>query len=285
MNRFDYLFIALSLVLLVVFSIALVSSSIDLWVFLTRLGDPELYMVIGILLYYLSPNVYAGLGITAPVFFSGCLNLFLKYTFMEPRPPVEQWFIKETGYGFPSGHAQVSSSFWSMFSSLYRRFSIVLFTILIVTIVSTSRIYLGVHYVHQVVGGVLFGLLGFIVSYTAYLYGLRHGSILGFIILGFVNFVFGVFNVFFYGVEEASVASTLLGFSIGLLLFLVVAWWRMWSIVKIGFEYRVFLAVFSILLVFVVQVAFSNLFARIVGFTIVGFIVFASPFLLEGYCK
>jgi membrane-associated phospholipid phosphatase len=80
--------------------------------------------------------------------------------------PVEG-LIPETGFSFPSGHAAVSLVF---FSILYMSFAPYMrniwlkrtafaFTILLPLCIGASRVYLGVHYLSDVLGGFIFGAI------------------------------------------------------------------------------------------------------------------------------
>jgi undecaprenyl-diphosphatase len=81
-----------------------------------------------------------------------------------PRPPVEH-LQQVSGSSFPSGHATQAGAFWlSLVLALRaaqappaaRRAAQVLAP-LIVLAVATSRVYLGVHYVSDVIAGILLG--------------------------------------------------------------------------------------------------------------------------------
>lgn len=127
---------------------------------LTRFGNLEAFVIIGLITFYLVHSrrnrllIVANLGI---VF--GC-NVLLKMVFSRPRP-LDIALIKESGFSFPSGHAMVSVTFYGFLIYLifqsqqpkWRKIgaSIVLGCIIIG--VGISRIYLGVHYASDVIAG------------------------------------------------------------------------------------------------------------------------------------
>jgi len=88
------------------------------------------------------------------------LNLFLKLLIPWPRPPVNLRIVEkgETSYGFPSGHAQDSTTFWTWISLDLRKRILGIVGTVIVLAVGISRIYLGLHYPAQVIGGWVIGL-------------------------------------------------------------------------------------------------------------------------------
>ena len=86
----------------------------------------------------------------------------LKYLFQRVRPPAffgpEPWT-----YSFPSGHALFSACFYGAFAivlsralpSVWVRIGVWVVTALLVLMIGAARIYLGVHYPSDVVGGYL----------------------------------------------------------------------------------------------------------------------------------
>lgn len=92
------------------------------------------------------------------------LNNAIKLIFHRARPLVEHLVI-EKSYSYPSGHAMVSSFFYGMalfliyHSSLSNKNKVIVSTTIciLVTLICFSRIYLGVHYFSDVIGGVLLG--------------------------------------------------------------------------------------------------------------------------------
>jgi len=95
---------------------------------------------------------------------SAVVNPLLKNSFRIERPiGVEgidsQRLHTATGYAFPSGHTQGATAFWTgMMTYVRRRWMYLLGTALIV-LVAFSRMYLGVHWPGDVIGGVAAGVL------------------------------------------------------------------------------------------------------------------------------
>lgn len=92
------------------------------------------------------------------------LNWLLKHLFERARPDLFK-VISAAGYSFPSGHAMVSLCFYGMAAyllcrrirSLPAQILVYSFTAVLVSVIGFSRIYLGVHYPSDVLGGYFAG--------------------------------------------------------------------------------------------------------------------------------
>lgn len=98
------------------------------------------------------------------LFTSLCINGIIKDTFKFKRPIGEKGIltIREetaTGYSFPSGHTQTTSTFYSSIYFFTKSKIILAIGIVITTLVGFSRLYLGVHYPKDVVFGIIIGVL------------------------------------------------------------------------------------------------------------------------------
>ena len=130
--------------------------------FITNFGGAIFLIILTITLFILIKNKKIGLSIILNLIVITGLNQILKYILQRPRP-TEYRLIEETGFSFPSGHSMVSMAFYGYLIYLIYKYvknkdlkwiSIVLLSILICSI-GISRIYLGVHYTSDVLGGFL----------------------------------------------------------------------------------------------------------------------------------
>lgn len=128
--------------------------------FITNFGGAIFLIILTITLFILIKNKKIGLSIILNLIVITGLNQILKYILQRPRP-TEYRLIEETGFSFPSGHSMVSMAFYGYLIYLIYKYvknkdlkwiSIVLLSILICSI-GISRIYLGVHYTSDVLGG------------------------------------------------------------------------------------------------------------------------------------
>ena len=93
---------------------------------------------------------------------SALLNLLLKELFRRDRPSLHR-LIEETGFSFPSGHSMAAFSLygaivfliWKHIPYLLGRIAVIVIGACLILTIGVSRIYLGVHYPSDVLGGYL----------------------------------------------------------------------------------------------------------------------------------
>lgn len=105
------------------------------------------------------------------------VNAVLKVLIARPRPLLSV-ILGESDFSFPSGHAMDSAIMYGaiaylLFQTMPRRHpqsKIVFLIALMVGMIGFSRIYLGVHYPSDVLGGYLFGTAWLLLGIVAYEY-------------------------------------------------------------------------------------------------------------------
>lgn len=141
---------------------------------ITTIGNPSIVVLICLVLLLLKPTrLKFGIPVSITVVVSSILNTLLKILFTRPRPDILR-LIPISDYSFPSGHAMINASLYTMIIILIFRYvdnkylKIILSTVslLLVIFIGYSRVYLGVHYAGDILGG---WLLGFTVAISTYL--------------------------------------------------------------------------------------------------------------------
>jgi len=135
-----------------------------LFKFLTNAGSEPVYILLASLIFWCL-NKKTGIRVMYVILFSAYTALLAKNFFGMSRPPAYLHKVNENEFGFPSGHAQVSSGFWGFLGLRSKKNRIIIVGAIAVFLVSLSRIYLGVHYPGDVVGGIIFGLSVAFISY------------------------------------------------------------------------------------------------------------------------
>ena len=142
--------------------------------FITNFGGATFLIVLTIALFIVIKNKKIGVSIFSNLVIVTILNQLLKGILQRPRP-TEYRIIEETGYSFPSGHSMISMAFYGYLIYLIYKYvknkyikwtSIVVLSLLICAI-GISRIYLGVHYTSDVLGGFLISISYLVIFISA----------------------------------------------------------------------------------------------------------------------
>jgi undecaprenyl-diphosphatase len=146
---------------------------IDFFRVVSFLGSPAMALaaatVVCLLLYRRRRLVEA---VFLPVVLGGAelLNIVLKLSFHRARPEVA--FVRLDTYSFPSGHAMISTAAygalaylaWSHLHTRPARAALIASTAVFVVLICFSRLYLGVHYLSDVLAGAAGGAFWLAIS-------------------------------------------------------------------------------------------------------------------------
>ncbi len=131
---------------------------------LTFLASAKFVAILCIILLIFIENKRIPIAIIINMLIMWGLIGILKKTFKRERPNINR-LVDEKGYSYPSGHTMTATIFYGfiifliIISNLILPLKITLTTILVILVllVGYTRIYLGVHYLSDVIGALLFG--------------------------------------------------------------------------------------------------------------------------------
>ena len=140
---------------------------------ITELGGVAFIVLAGVLIFMFCKKIrwfvtFDLVGVTV-------INQAIKHIVRRPRPNVLR-LVEEDGYSFPSGHSMVSMAFYGIIIYLvyknvtnkYLKWNLITLLSLLILSIGFSRIYVGVHYFTDVVGGFLLGLAYLIIYINIY---------------------------------------------------------------------------------------------------------------------
>ncbi|MDZ7849707.1 MAG: phosphatase PAP2 family protein [Halodesulfurarchaeum sp.] len=89
------------------------------------------------------------------------VSVFVKYGLGMPRPPETLMAIPEDGYGFPSGHATAAAGLATAFVGVFRSEGrwLAIVAGAYVLVIAATRVLLGVHYLPDVLTGIVLGVV------------------------------------------------------------------------------------------------------------------------------
>ena len=146
---------------------------------ITFFGNPLTMIALCVFIVILPSRMKIGLPVALMTAIGWFAHTLLKSVVARPRPDMEYWLVNESGYSFPSGHANASMIFWVALLILvgrvlvlqYNSFAAVLLRIvffIFAALIGLSRIYLGVHYCSDVFGGWMLACIILILSFALY---------------------------------------------------------------------------------------------------------------------
>lgn len=133
---------------------------------ITNFGGSTCLLIVSTILFILIKNKKISINIVLNLFIIFLLNQLAKNIFLRERP-IGINLIDETGYSYPSGHSMVSLAYYGYLIYLINKtnikkiikiISIIILSTLIVSI-GISRIYIGVHYLTDIIGGFLLAII------------------------------------------------------------------------------------------------------------------------------
>lgn len=134
--------------------------------FITNFCNPIILILLSLVILLICKDKKMGLIIIINLLVSILLNIIFKGIIQRDRP-LEDFLIIESGYSFPSGHSMVSMAYYGLIiyfiykkikDKRVRNILMILIGLLILAI-GFSRIYLGVHFASDVIGGFLISII------------------------------------------------------------------------------------------------------------------------------
>lgn len=138
---------------------------------ITYFGN-QLLFIITIMILVILKNKKISYSIILNLISSFSVNQVVKFIIRRSRPNINR-IVKASGFSFPSGHSMVSFAYYGYLIYLVnkyvkdknKRLSYTIMLSLLIVLIGFSRIYLGVHYFTDVIGGYLFALI-YLLIYT-----------------------------------------------------------------------------------------------------------------------
>lgn len=132
---------------------------------LTHLGSKTFFALLLLYIFWcVNKRIAVIIGLTLVI--STALNDILKTAFNSPRPdPIHltekiarlNIMHSPPNEGFPSGHTQSAIVFWGLLAYFVRRRTFTLCALFLIMIIPYTRIYLGVHFLGDIAGGIVIG--------------------------------------------------------------------------------------------------------------------------------
>ncbi len=128
---------------------------------ITNLGN-EMFFIALLTAIYWCLDQGVGLRVGVMLLLGNASNTFFKFLIHNPRPywfsgQVQAYSTESTSFGFPSGHSQMAAMVWGWLAVEVKKRWFTLTAITLIFLIGLSRIYLGVHFLSDVLFGWLIG--------------------------------------------------------------------------------------------------------------------------------
>jgi membrane-associated phospholipid phosphatase len=128
--------------------------------FFSFLGTEDFFMVALPVIYWCIDSTL-GIQVAVILMLSSSVNCALKLAIHGTRPYWYSQTVKglaaETSFGVPSNHTQSATVIWGIIAAYLRKWWAWLVAVLLILLIGLSRLYLGVHFPHDVLVGLLIG--------------------------------------------------------------------------------------------------------------------------------
>ena len=114
-----------------------------------------MFYIAALLILYWAVSKREGILVSYILLFSVITNFWLKIAIAKDRPPSSYWHVNANppNYSTPSGHSQNAATLYGWFTYRVRKWWMALIAFSLTFLVGISRIYIGVHYLEDVLLG------------------------------------------------------------------------------------------------------------------------------------
>ena len=144
---------------------------------ITRCGSVAFLAVVSVAfaIYFFTRRAWNRLLELAVTMLGGSLlNIVLKHFFQRQRPVLENPLVTLSSYGFPSGHTMGATLLYGLLALIAARFirsasgraAVFSLAIVAITVIGITRIYLGAHYLTDVIAAIAAGSAWLAVCWT-----------------------------------------------------------------------------------------------------------------------
>ena len=137
----------------------------NVMIIITNISSAYSLIVISIILFFVIKTKKIPISVTINLISVFLISQLAKIIMQRPRPNGIN-LVEATGYSYPSGHSMVSMAYFGFITYLiYKNIKkpipkiiLIITSIIIITLIGFSRIYLGVHYFSDIIGGFLLSI-------------------------------------------------------------------------------------------------------------------------------